>query len=401
MKLLLIHQNFPGQFRQLAPFLLQRGHDVVGIGSHDRPVSFEGRLIRYKEPPKLQVDCPVGSQLWNEALQRAKTVAEICSNLASEGWVPNCILAHPGWGETLGIKEVWPEVPQILWPELWVLPEHGGHGFDPLKSAPGLEQRLEQLGRNTLTKQALHQAFSWVVPTKHQANSFPDEFQGKKMHIIHEGIDTSIACPNSEVEYTVRGVLINRDTPTITFVNRNLERLRGFDVFMQSLPIIQERHPEVRVLIVGDNEAGYGSGHPSGRILREVMIEELEGRIDLERIHFLGRVPHPTLITILQASWVHVYLSYPFILGWSLLEAMACGCCIVGSKGMPVEEVINDGVEGLLVSIHDPLKIADRVTTLLSNSDLRESFSSQARRFSLDWDQSKTLPRLAELVEGI
>ena len=400
MKLLLIHQNFPGQFRQLAPYLLKRGHDVVAIGSHSRPVSFEGRFIRYKEPSKLKDECPLGTQLWHEALQRAKIVAGICSNLEDDGWKPNCILAHPGWGETLGIKEIWSDVPQILWPESWVLPEHGGYGLDPLKPKPGLEERLEQLGRNILTQQALQQAVSWVVPTQHQANSFPAEFQGEKMHIIHEGIDTSLACPNLEVEYEVRGISISRNTPTITFVNRNLERLRGFDIFMHSLPLIQKNHPDVRVLIVGDNESGYGSGHPSGRILREVMIEELQGKIDLERIHFLGRVPHQALITILQASWVHVYLSYPFVLGWSLLEAMACGCCIVGSKGMPVGEVIHDGVEGLLVSIHDSDNLANRVSALLNNAELRQQFANQARRSALEWDEKNTLHKLAELVES-
>jgi glycosyltransferase involved in cell wall biosynthesis len=401
MKLLLIHQNFPGQFRQLAPHLQRRGHELVGICSHPRPLPLDLRLLRYSEPPKLNQPAPMGTQLWHEALQRAQAVAQQCSQLAAEGWRPDCILAHSGWGETLGVPLVWPNVPQILWPELWLQPQHGGHGVDPEKPLVGLDQHLEHLGRNALTARALDHAQAWVLPTQHQANSFPNTYRDHRLQIVHEGIDTQLAVPNPAVSYEVRGIRIDRSVPTITFVNRNLERLRGFDTLMRALPLIQRAHPTVRVLIVGDNEGGYGGGHPSGRPLKQVMLEELDGQLDLERIHFLGRIPHPALINLLQASWVHVYLSYPFILGWSLLEAMACGCCIVGSEGMPVEEVIHNGVEGLLVPVNDHARLAQRVLALLADAPLRERFSAAARQAALAWDQSVTLPQLTALVEGI
>ena len=399
MRLLLVHQNFPGQFRQLAPYLEQRGHQLVAICSHQRPVALQGPVLRYAEPAKPP-GVPLGTQLWHEGLERAAAVARLCWQLEQQGWRPDCILAHSGWGETLGIAEVWPEVPQILWPELWVKPEHGGHGLDPLKGPATLDTRLEQLGRNSLTRAALDQAQAWVLPTRHQANSFPGVFQGPAMRVIHEGIDTQLACPNPGVSYEVRGVRIDRSVPTITFVNRNLERLRGFDTLMRALPEIQRQHPSVRVLIVGDNEAGYGGGASDGRPLKQLLLEELAGQLDLERIHFLGRIPHPSLLGILQASWVHVYLSDPFILGWSLLEAMACGCCIVGSAGMPVAEVITDGVEGLLVPMHNPSALAQRVLLLLNDGELRRRLAAAARQAALAWDQSQTLPQLTALVEG-
>jgi len=146
----------------------------------------------------------------------------------------------------------------------------------------------------------------------------------------------------------VRGLTITRDTPTITFVNRNLERLRGFDLFMRALPRILQQHPSVRVMIVGDNDSGYGGVHASGRPLRQVLLEELAGQLDLERIHFLGRIPHPQLIGLLQASWVHVYLSYPFVLGWSLLEAMACGTPVAAYNAPSPLDVVEDGVTGAI-----------------------------------------------------
>lgn len=397
MNILFIHQNFPGQFRQLAPYFISCGHSVKAICSHGRPVPFQCDVHRYPEPSIITNPLPgPGSALWVESLQRASAVAEICSKLAQTGWKPDRICAHTGWGETLGLREVWPDVPQIVWPELWLLPIHGGHGVDPTKPPDDLAARLQQIGRNSLTRAALSQANAWVLPTKHQARSLPLEFQDHRLHIIHEGIDVEIASPRFDVQYEVRGVQITRDVPTITFVNRNLERLRGFDVFMEALPTILHRNPNVRVLIVGDENAGYG-GESGGKTR---LLNRLKDQLDLDRVHFLGRIPYPNLIGLLQTSWVHIYLSYPFILGWSLLEAMACGCCIVGSRGFPVEEVLDDGVDGLLVPIHDHMRLADRVTMLLNSPDIRQRFSSAARTKSLQWDRRSLLPALSAVVEN-
>ena len=397
MRVLLIHQNFPGQFRQLAPYLQERGHELVGICSHQRPIDAGFRILRYAEPKPLQ-GVALSQQLAHEAFERAPAVARLCAQLAAEGWQPDCIAAHTGWGETLAIREVWPDVPQVLWPELWVRPLHGGYGVDPLLPPPTLQQQLEQLGRNTFTRAAMVQAQAWVLPTRHQANSFPPEFQGEPLHVVHEGIDTALACPNPHVSYEVRGAPISRAVPTITFVNRNLERLRGFDLFLRALPAVMARHPTVRVLVVGDDERGYGAGHPSGRPLRTVMLEELEGQLDLNRLHFLGRIPHPQLLGILQASWVHVYLSYPFVMGWSLLEAMACGCSIVASQGDPVQEAIRDGVEGLLLPMDDPQLLSQRILAVLNDARLRARLSLAARQRAMEWDQSRTLPRLEAVL---
>lgn len=359
------------------------------------------RVLRYVEPNAPPNGLPYGSQLWHEALLRAQSVGRLLLQLDAEGWKPDRVLAHSGWGEALPLQTIWPDVPLILWPELWLQPQHTGFGTDRLKGPPPPDVWLNDLGRNSLTQTALARASAWVLPTQHQANSLPAQYQGERMHVLHEGIDTQLAAPDPDVSFEVRGIRIDRSLPTITLVNRNLERLRGFDMFMRALPTIQQQHPTVRVIIVGDNDGGYGGGHPSGRPLREVMLEELNGQLDMERIHFLGRVPYPFLIQLLQASWVHVYLSYPFILGWSLLEAMACSCCIVGSRGMPVQEVIQDGVEGVLVPMDDHHRLAKRVVRLLNDAPLREHFGVAARKAALAWDQSNTLPLLTELIEGV
>ena len=403
MKILLLHQNFPGQFRQLAPYLASHGHDLTAVCSHDRPLPEipSLRLLRYKEPAKIEVSLPFGSQVWHEALQRAELLGLILLQLKSEGYTPDCVLVHCGWGEALPVKEIWPNTPLIIWPELWLKPEHMGFGIDPLKGPVTPSVYLSNLGRNSLTEASLAQADAWVLPTNHQAASFPSAYQDTRMHIIHEGIDTRIACPNERVCFEVRGKKIDRAMPILTLVNRNLERLRGFDTFMYSLPKILAENKDVRVFIVGDNEGGYGGAQSSGQCLRDLIMHQLEGQLDIDRVYFLGRIPYPHLISLLQSSWVHVYLSYPFIMGWSLLEAMSCGCCIIGSKGMPVEEVITDGVNGLLVDVKDHQKLADRVLALIANSKFRAELGSAARKASLEWDQEIMLPKSLKLIESI
>ncbi len=400
LRLLLVHQNFPGQFRQLAPFLQARGHELVCIGSHQRQLPFPCRFLRYQEPAPITEALPFGTALWHEALQRANTVAHLCAGLEAEGWRPDRILGHCGWGETLAIHEVWPQVPQLLWPELWVLPEHGGYGCDPEKPPPGLSQKLEQLSRNSITRAALAHGQAWILPTIHQARSFPAEFQGPRLHVVHEGINTTVARPDPTVAFQLRGVAIDRSVPILTLINRNLERMRGFDVFMRALPMVFAAAPRLRVIVVGGNEAGYGGADSAQGPLRQRMLQELEGQLALDRLHFLGRVPYNQLLAVLQASWVHVYLSYPFVLSWSLLEAMACGCAVVGSRGMPVEEVISHGVEGILVDHNRPDQLAHRILQLLASPSLRERLGRAARQKAQHFDLSHTLPRLAQLIEA-
>lgn len=402
VRILLVHQNFPGQFRQLVPRLQQEGHELRAICSHQRPVP-EGLLVgRYSEPdPALTQQLVRGLCFWAEGLWRAPQVHGIAKIWVDQGWVPDLILGHSGWGETLLLKSLLPTTPQVIWPELWVKPEHAGILLPPAGDGPTPEQLIEHLARNQLTRAALEQASAWVLPTGHQAASLPDEFKNNRLHVIHEGINTTVACPNPEVRYEVRGVEITRHVPTITFVNRNLERLRGFDQFMRALPAILQTHPSVRVVIVGDDGAGYAGAADVDQPIRQLMLAELGSSLDLERIHFLGRVPYPTLIALLQASWVHVYLSQPFILGWSLLEAMACGCCVVGSQGMPVAEVIRHGENGLLVPLGRPDQLASSVLDLLANASLRERLGSQACSDVLEWDQNVIWPRFRSLFHAL
>ena len=185
MKILIIHQNFPGQFRQLVPYLLSKGHELTAIYSHERDVGKGINAWRYKAPNDPPVPMSLGQHIWYQGIPRAEAIAHICTQLKSRNWIPDRIIGHSGWGETLGISEVFPSVPQIIWPELWMRPEHGGYGLDPLLPPPSIKQTIEQLGRNSMTQLALESASAWILPTQHQADSLPERYKNANLHVIH------------------------------------------------------------------------------------------------------------------------------------------------------------------------------------------------------------------------
>ncbi|MEB0223999.1 glycosyltransferase [Pseudomonas sp. 5S1] len=86
---------------------------------------------------------------------------------------------------------------------------------------------------------------------------------------------------------------------------------------------------------------------------------------------------------------IHVYLTYPFVLSWSMLEAMASGCVVIGSDTAPVKEVIVDGVNGLLVDFFDSEEIARKFCSVLRSCEdfslIREAARSTAIRFDIKY----------------
>ena len=223
MKILIIHQNFPGQFRQLVPYLLSKGHELTAIYSHERDIGLGINAWRYKAPSDPPVPMSLGQHLWYQGIPRAEAVAHICTQLISRNWIPDRIIAHSGWGETLGLSEVFPSIPKIIWPELWMRPEHGGHGLDPTLQPPSIKQSIEQLGRHSMTQLALEtlrgfslQGIKQIVFTKFKISAYI-----LFMRVLmqpSQNLSSGFVC-------CTRPLLLI--CPTLTFVNRNLERLRG------------------------------------------------------------------------------------------------------------------------------------------------------------------------------
>jgi glycosyltransferase involved in cell wall biosynthesis len=367
MKILFVHQNFPGQYLHLASHLgALPGNEVIFITQRKDDAKLPGvRNIVYKPHRGITKNLHHYLVDTESGLLNAQTVARIALDLKKAGFVPDVMLGHNGWGEIWYLKDVFPDTPLIGYFEFFYRFRGADVGFDPDENkifdhAPRI--RTKNLG-NLI---GLDAADFGQTPTLWQRSLHPEEYQAM-MHVVHEGIDTQIVSPNPNARLRLPDAQIELtlDDEVVTYVARNLEPYRGFQSFMRSLPAILEQRPKAQVLIVGGDEASYGHKLPDGQTHKQRMLAELGASLDLKRVHFLGKVPYTTYLTILQVSRVHVYLTYPFVLSWSMLEAMAAGCLLVASKTAPVEEVIRDGENGLLVDFFSPTDVAARVIDVL------------------------------------
>jgi len=392
MKVLFVHQNFPGQYLHLARHLgATPGHQVVFI-TQRQDVELPGvRKIIYK--PRRTSSPQVHHYLRESeaAVLNAQEVARIALDLRKAGFLPDVMLGHNGWGEIWYLKDIFPEAPLIGYFEFFYRMLGADVGFDPADpvtadTAPRL--RTKNLG-NLL---ALDTADLGQCPTEWQKSVYPRRYH-PILNVIHEGVDTAIAKPDSAARVLLAEakVELKAGDEVVTYVARNLEPYRGFPSFMRSLPQILTARPNARVLIVGGDEVSYGARLPPGQTFRQLLLKELAGSLDLSRIHFLGKIPYAGFIKVLQVSRVHVYLTYPFVLSWSMLEAMSAGCLIVGSRTQPVEEVIHHGGNGLLVDFFSTEQIADRVIDALEDKHSFASLRQNARQTIVDRYDLRTI----------
>jgi glycosyltransferase involved in cell wall biosynthesis len=385
VKILFIHQNFPGQYKHLAPLLARQGHHCVALTLRVKEATtWQGvRVIPYTLPNRDGQALHPWLVDFDTKLTRGEACWRAARALKARGYAPDLILAHPGWGESLFLRDLWPEARLGLYCELYHLADWPHLNFDP--EFPARDPEAEPLRiRMKNINNHLHfaEAHAGISPTRFQADTFPQPFRDH-ITVSHDGIDTLAACPLPDVRLEVEGAgTLGREDEVITFVNRNLEPYRGYHVFMRALPRLLRERPGARVLIVGGDEVSYGARPPKGQTWKQIFIDEVRGQIpdaDWARVHFLGRIPYDRFLRLLQVSRVHVYLSYPFVLSWSLMEAMSCGAAIVAGDTAPVREVITDDETGRLVDFFDREALVDTVCTLLADEAARQRLGKAAR----------------------
>lgn len=410
MNILFVHQNYPAQFKSLAPALARLGHRVIAMTMRDIGTNpYNGvEIVRYKAGRSSTPNLVHSIRDLEAKIIRGEAAFECGQKLRSEGFTPDVIIAHPGWGESLFLKDVWPTAKMGIYCEFFYRSVGADVSFDPEFSAGNERQAYRTRLKNLNNLAHFDFADAGISPTRWQADTHPETFK-HKISVIHDGIDTQTARPNEAVTLSInQSIFLSRNDEIVTFVNRNLEPYRGYHIFMRALPELLRRRPHARIMIVGGDSVSYGSPPPQGetRSWKQIFIDEVRGQIsdsDWRRVHFLGNVSYSNFLKLLQISTVHLYLTYPFVLSWSMLEAMSSGCAIVASKTAPVQELIENGSTGVLVDFFDVAGLTEATCTLLDDKDARARLGQNARQRILDqYDLDRVcLPKQIDWVEGL
>jgi len=401
MNVAFVHQNFPGQFKHLAPHLAKAGHTVRALGI-EGPGLPGIDLRRYKPARATSRHTHPWAQEFETKVIRGEACAAAALALKNEGFVPHVIVANPGWGESLFLKDVWPQAKMLALIEFFYAAQGLDFDFDPEFHQPDPVRDAKLRAKNAHLLMALADMDCGLSPTEFQKSTVPLAFRDR-IRVIFDGIDTGVVRPDSGATLQVAGRTLRAGDEVLTFVNRNLEPYRGYHIFMRALPAILDARPHAVALIVGGDGVSYGAAAPEGKTWKQIFLDEMKDRLPLERVHFTGRLPYAEYLKVLQASACHVYLTYPFVLGWSCIEALAAGCLVVGSRTPPVQEAIEHGRNGLLVDFFDTRVLAQTVIDCLARPGDYTSLRTAARQSALErYDLAGVcLPQQVRLIERL
>jgi glycosyltransferase involved in cell wall biosynthesis len=390
LNLLFVHQHFPGQYVHLVQYLIRQGHRIVFIAEPSTFKISSVQNVHYAAPsPKVVHDPRLGEI--DLAFQRASAVHAAALRLQYLGFVPDIIIGHHGWGELLRLPELFPDTPMLGYLEFYYQFDKADAGFDPEFARPSA---LTIHTKNTINNIALALRKTCQTPTEWQRSTYP-VWAHHRIELIREGVDLTRCRPNPAAKkrtLEIGGMVVEPNDKLITYVARNLEPYRGFHTVMRALPLMLAERLDAKFVLVGGDNVSYGFLPPEYPSWRLAMLNEV--RIDPDRVCFAGVIPYDVYITILQRSDAHIYLTYPFVASWSLREALATGCTVIGSDTAPVSEFITHGANGLLTPCLEPERLSELVLEVLEDWDLRESLSETARRYAeRNLDLNETMRR--------
>ncbi len=401
MKILFLHPNFPAQFRHLAVALSQDSQNQVVFATKNQDVTLPGItkvVFAPSREPHPQVHHYV--RTLESAVLQGQAVFRVLEQLKAQGFVPDVVYGHSGWGPTLFIKDALPRTPMLCYFEWFYNARGSDADFDP--SDPlSLDDYPRIRTKNAPILLDLYSCDRGLSPTLWQRSQFPPEFQNK-ISVLHDGVDTDYFVPHlgSRLVLPEVGLDLSDVDELVTYVARGMEPYRGFPQFIQAIAHLQQRRPHCHVVIVGSERVCYGKSLPDGRSYKAMMLEQCP--LDLTRVHFVGSLPYGQYLKVLQASSVHVYLTRPFVLSWSMIEAMSAGCLVLASNTAPVVEVIQDGQNGLLVDFFAPQQIAERISEVLDHPNRMAELRANARQTALQrYNLSQLLPLHLNLIAQV
>lgn len=398
MKILFLHRNFPAQFRHIAPFLASDNDNEVVFITNNKSVELPNvKKVCYELKREVPKDCHQYLRFYEESIIHGQAVAEVAIALKNQGFKPDIIYGHT-WGQTLFMKDIFPDVPMLCYFEWFYNPIGSDIGFDG--KVPNVDELAKLRTKNSHLLIDLYSCDGGICPTKFQYKQFPKEFS-HKIKVLHDGVDTDFCKPDENAQFLIenKNLILTKSEEVLTYATRGMEAYRGFPQFMQAVEILQKKRPNLQVVIAGEDRICYGP-KLLGTTYKKMMLDKLD--LDLERIHFVGSLPLNKYVNLLQISSAHVYLTYPFVCSWSLLDSMSCGCPIVASATEPVLEFIQDGENGLLFDFYDINKQVEKIEFALENKDYMKNLSLNARKKILDeYSLKDLLPQHVEYIKQL
>lgn len=402
MRILFLHPNFPAQFRHLATVLAKESGNQVVFGTNRQEGSISGVVkALYQTSRQARPETHHYVRNLENAVLQGQAVYRMAQQLKTQGFVPDIVYGHSGWGPPLFIKDAFPAAKLLCYFEWFYQARNSDSDFDPSDPLE-VDDELRIRVKNAPILLDLYSCDRGLSPTRWQQQQFPSEFRSK-LKVLHDGVDTTYFQPKPGTKLVLPSIQLDLShvDELITYVARGMEPYRGFPQFMEAVALIQQRRPNAHIVVVGEDRVAYGKQLPDGKTYKQLMLETLS--LDLSRLHFTGLLPYDQYLQVLHASSVHIYLTRPFVLSWSMLEAMSAGCLVLASSTAPVMEVIQDGVNGLLVDFFSPATIADRVDEVFRHPDRLASLRSKAREtIQANYDLAQLLPQHLQWIrEGI
>lgn len=404
MNLLFIHQNYPGQFRESLPRLAADGHKISFLTQRRiQTAPRDHQVFIYKTEREVPKDGYRYSRWFETNCVNGASVLRAARTLSQRGYKPDLIVGHIGWGEMMFLADVWPDVPVAGYFEYYFIPKGGSVGYDPeFPEAPDTPSLLH--ARNAMNYLSLVRTTRGFTATQWQKETYPSLFHDK-IDVLHEGVRADRLIPDhtSPIEVKLGDFTYTRGEEIVTYIARNLEPTRGFHTFMRTLPHLLKARPQARVVIIGGDDVSYGRSLGEGDTFRQRLTREVFEHVDWPRVQFAGQIPYTKLCDLLKLARAHVYLTVPFVVSWSMMEAMALEKVVIASDVAPVRQFITPGVDGLLVDFFDPKALAETIARALADPAGHAPLGLAARRTILErFDFNSTCyPAFRSFLEGI
>ncbi len=402
MRILFIHDNFPAQFGGLGLWLGAQGWEVAFATAAEVAETPGFRLLRYKPHRAPSGGTHPYAQPMDRAAINGQAFVRAALAAREQGYRPDVIVSHSGWGAGMFARDVFPAAAYVAYAEWWYswpgadvtyLARLEGREFKGAVEAPMYER-----ARNAPIAMDIAAADAVLCPTEFQASQFPALLR-PALTVRHDGIDADFYAPGTSPDQATLGGLVADDARVITYATRGMEPHRGFPQFMAALPAILAADPRAVAVIAGENRVAYGGSSLRATDWKAKALADKA--IDPARVHFVGRLSRADYRRLLRRSDAHVYLTVPFVLSWSMLEAMSTGCALVLSDTAPVREFA-DASSARFADLADPATITTAVLDLLRHPAEAAPLRARARAAILEGLTIRDLyPRAASLFQSL